>query len=297
MFDRLPDSRSVAFAAIAVCFLSELAGAQQPIFRSSAERVTVAVVARNREGRPIPGLLPADFEVLDDGTSRQILDFRNDAGPISLAFLLDSSGSMHVAGKLERAGEVAHFVLASMDEARDEAALFVFDKAVRTSQPFTNEFQKVKGALASVHPWGSTSLYDAIAETAQQLAQRPGRRAVIVLTDGVDTSSHMTPEAVSGIASSIDMPVYVVGVDTVATGTGDLSNLAQWSGGMFYGISKTADSSLFARQIVGELRHQYLLAFEPSPAEGWHRIEVRSRQRVTLQSRSGYWIGRSASDR
>jgi Ca-activated chloride channel family protein len=290
MFHRL-------IAIIFVFSLADFAAAQQPLFRSAAERVTVAVVARNRQGRPIPGLRPADFEVFDDGRPREILDFRNEAGPISVALLLDSSGSMHVGGKVERAREVTHFILASMDEGRDEAALFVFDKAVRTAQPFTGDFNKIKSALDSVHPWGVTSLYDAIADTALQLAKRPGRRAVVVLTDAVDTSSQMTAQEVSGIASSIDMPVYVVAVESTPTRSGDLSDLAQWSGGTFYGISKTADSSLIGRQLVSELRHQYLIAFEPSSAIGWHRIEVRSRQRVTLQSRSGYWVRVETFDR
>jgi Ca-activated chloride channel family protein len=296
MVHRLPALRLIAVVSAAFC-LSDVSRAQQPTFRSAAERVTVAVVARNREGRPIRGLQPRDFELFDDGQSREILDFRSEAGPISVALLVDSSGSMHVGGKLDRACEVAHFLLASMSQGTDEAAVFVFDKRVRTAQPFTGDFERVKSSLASVHPWGATSLYDAIGETAQQLAARSGRRALIVLTDGVDTSSHMTPQEVSGIASSIDMPVYIVAVETSATDTGNLSNLAQWSGGMFYGISRTADSSVIARQIVSELRHQYLLAFEPSAEEGWHRIEVRSRQAAMLQSRSGYWSGRPGVNR
>jgi hypothetical protein len=98
------------------------------------------------------------------------------------------------------------------------------------------------------------------------------------------------------MASAIDMPVYVIAVDTTAT-EGELTNLARWSGGMLYGVSNTADGSVLARQIVSELRHQYLIAFEPSSAVGWHRIDVRSRQRVTLQARSGYWVGTSTFDR
>ena len=135
-----------------------------------------------------------------------------------------------------------------MNEGTDEAALFVFDKAVRTVQPFTSELDRVRSSFASVHPWGSTSLYDAIAETAQQLSKRPGRRAIIVLTDGVDTSSKLTPQEVSGIASTIDMPVYVVAVETSVTEEGELTNLARWSGGMLYGVSNTADGSVVARQ-------------------------------------------------
>ena len=278
--------------------------AQQPVFRTSAERVTVAVVARERNGRPMTGLSAADFQILDDGQPRTILDFRSDLSPISLALLLDTSGSMHVGRKLERASEVGHFLLASMSEGIDEAALFVFDKGVRPAHPFTGEFDRLRSALTAERAFGATSLYDAIAETSRQVAVRPGRRALVVLTDGVDTSSQLTAAEVSGIASSIDMPVYLVAVggslgisEEPAPKPGqvsaDLTDLARWSGGMFYQVMTPAEGSLAARQIVADLRHQYLLAFEASAAVGWHRIEVRARQRVTVQARSGYWVGPS----
>jgi Ca-activated chloride channel homolog len=296
MFEKLC-SFGVVLALMAPSWSHSTLRAQQPVFRSSAERVTVAVVVRDRDGRPMRNLSEADFEVTDDGQFRKILDFRNDVSPVSIGLLLDSSGSMHIGGKLDRASEVGHLLLSSMTEGNDEAALFVFDKAVRTLQPFTSELDRVRSSFASVHPWGSTSLYDAIAETAQQLSKRPGRRAMVVLTDGVDTSSQLTPQEVSGIASAIDMPVYVVAVETSVTEGGDLTNLARWSGGMLYGVSNASDGSVVARQIVSELRHQYLIAFEPSSSVGWHRIDVRSRQRVTLQARSGYWVGPSTLDR
>ena len=290
MFERFC-SFGVVVALMALSWSHSTLSAHQPVFRSSAERVTVAVVVRDRNGRPIPNLSETDFEVTDDGQFRKILDFRNDVSPISVGLLLDSSGSMHIGGKLERASEVGHFLLSSMSQGTDEAALFVFDKGVRIAQPFTSDLGKVRSSFASVNPWGSTSLYDAIAETAQQLSKRPGRRGIIVLTDGVDTSSQLTPQEVSGIASAIDMPVYVVAVETSPKEDGELTNLARWSGGMLYGVSNAADGSVVARQIVSELRHQYLIAFEPSSSVGWHRIDVRSRQRATLQARSGYWVG------
>ena len=93
------------------------------------------------------------------------------------------------------------------------------------------------------------------------------------------------------------MPIYVVAVETTLTEDGELTNLARWSGGMLYGVSSTADGSTVARQIVSELRHQYLIAFEPSSSVGWHRIGVRSRQQATLQARSGNWVGPSTVDR
>src|SRR5688572_15978420 len=156
----------VMAAVLAGCWSSSGLSAQQPVFRSGAERVTVAGVVRDQNGRPIRGLSEADFEVTDDGQFRQILDFRNEVSPISVGLLLDISGSMQIGGKRERAAQVGHFVLSAMNEGTDEAALFVFDKVVRTAQPFTSEFDKLLSSFDAVNPWGSTSLFDAIAETA-----------------------------------------------------------------------------------------------------------------------------------
>ncbi|MEO5742521.1 MAG: VWA domain-containing protein [Vicinamibacterales bacterium] len=283
-----------------------VAGGQQPIFKSGAERVTVAVVARDRSGRPMTGLSSADFVLLDDGRPRRILDFSADASAVSVAFLLDTSGSMRISPKLQLSTEVGHLVLASMSEGLDEAGMFVFDKTVRIAHPFSTQFAPLLSAMAAVRPFGSTSLYDAIAETAQQLSTRPGRRALIVLTDGIDTSSQLAAPQVAGIASAIDMPVYVVALgrstedldaERSAKGndaSGNLMDLARWSGGAFYAVATTSDGSVAARQIVADLRSQYLLAFEPNSSPGWHRIEVRARQSLTLQARSGYWTDRFA---
>ena len=234
----------------------------------------------------------------DDG-----LDFRNDSSAITVAVLLDTSGSMRIGPKLQQASDIVRLLLASMIEGTDEVGLFVFDKRVRPVQPFTTQFEPLRSALTQVHPYGSTSLYDAIGETAREFADRPGRRALVVLTDGVDTSSELTSAEVSGIASSMDMPVYVVAVERssadltaertekAADISANLTDLAQWSGGAFFGVASPGEGSAAARQIVADLRSQYLLAFEPDGSPGWHRIEVRSGRRVTLQTRTGYWTG------
>ena len=158
-------------------------------------------------------------------------------------------------------------------------------------------------------PFGATSLHDAIARTAERVGAREGRhRAVVVFTDGHDNSSRLTPGEVSGIASSIDVPVYVFAVvpsiDNPLTEfstnvesssfTGALGDLAAWTGGDVFVASTPAARSAAAQQIVDELRHQYLIAFESSGASGWHPLVVRARNKdLTVRARSGYIAGQS----
>jgi hypothetical protein len=135
-----------------------------------------------------------------------------------------------------------------------------------------------------------------------------------VFTDGRDNASHLTPGEVSGIASSIDVPVYlfatVPSIDNPSTEfsperdrsllaspsvlTGSLSDLATWTGGHVFVASTPGTRSTAARQIVDELRHQYLIVFEPSGTPGWHPLEVRARKKdLIVRARSGYITGQS----
>ena len=189
----------------------------------------------------------------------------------------------------------------------DEAAVFSFDMNLQSLQPFTADAGAIESALSRVTPYGQTSLYDAIAQTARRVADtRPGdphRRAVVVFTDGVDTSSQLTPQQVAAIASEIDVPVYVMSV--VSPGDHDdhglragaapestLRTLAQWTGGDLFVTSAPAHESVAARQIVDELRHQYVIAFGASPAAGWHPLTVKTRDRdLTVRARRGYAAG------
>jgi VWFA-related protein len=279
--------------------------AQEIRFKSGTARVTVAVVVRDSSGRPLKGLSAADFEVRDEGQLSPITNFAHEVSPASVALLLDSSGSMRVGPKLEQAGEVAHLLMSVMAKGSDEAALFGFGKTVQELHPFTDDFDQIRSAFPSVAPFGLTSLYDAIAKTAQEVAQRPGRHALVVLTDGIDTSSALTPADVSGIASAIDVPVYVVAVGLSVDLSGhrpldvediNLDDLARWTGGAYFAATSTAQRLAAVREIFADLRHQYVLGVEAGASPGWHRLEIRVRQRATTQTRSGYWVGASALD-
>jgi len=311
---------TAAFVAAAVGFLGaqgsteQAAGsrgqaglAQQPTFRAGIDLVRVAAVVRDHKGRFVQDLTVKDFEILESGTRRPIADFRRDLSGVSVALLFDVSGSME--GHLAKAREAATHVLSWLD-ARDEVAIFTFDTELREVTSFTSQLQRLPDELARVVPFGATSLHDAIAQTAQRVGVREGRRrGVVVLTDGNDNASRLGPSAVSVIASEIDVPVYIFGIvpsidnpsaDTATMSVersafaGPLADLANWTGGHVFVASTPGQRSIAARDIVDELRHQYLIAFESSGIPGWHPLVVRARQKdLVVRARSGYVAGQS----
>jgi Ca-activated chloride channel homolog len=212
---------------------------------------------------------------------------------------------------LKYAREAADHVMSWLDPTRDEAAVFTFDTHLDEVAPFTVGLKTLPSGLAAKKPFGGTSLHDAIALTARRVGEREGRRrAVVVLTDGADTASYLTPAEVSAIASGIDVPVYIFGIvpsiDNPSEETavpaaqqsalaGPLADLAAWTGGHVFVASTPGQRSLAARQIIDELRHQYLIAFESSGQPGWHPLVVRARNKdLTVRARSGYIAGQSS---
>ena len=280
-------------------------------FRSSVDVVSVSAVVRDRKGRFVPNLKSSDFVVAEGGQSRRILEFQAQSdGPVKLALLFDISGSMRVGTKAVDAQQTARVILSALKQG-DEAAVFAFDTGLDKVSSFTSDVKSLIAALDRIdRPYGQTSIYDAVAATSKAIASQgpgggrvPQRSAVVLLTDGVDTRSRLTSEQVTEIASSIDIPVYVIAVmatidDPRAGGTahddvaGPLPNLARSTGGEMFTASAPAHASVAARQIVDELRHQYLLAFEASGGAGWKPVEVRARDHaLVVRARSGYTAG------
>ena len=209
-------SSVLAILIAAVCSLGRAASmhAQEAQrFRAGVTVVPITAVVRDSRGRLVRDLARDDFEVLENGRPRPIVDFRATGHtPISLATLFDTSGSMGEAN-LDRGKAVVEALLNRMETAWDEMALFTFDTSLRGETPFTNDAEVIRTALAKTVAWGQTSLYDAIAEAAKRLGgRRTQRRAVVVITDGVDTSSTIAPEKVSELASALEVPVYVLTV-------------------------------------------------------------------------------------
>jgi VWFA-related protein len=301
---------TLAVAVSLAALSSAPTAAQEPpiaAFKSSIDVVRISAVVRDHKGRFVRDLSARDFEILDGGEPQRIADFRDDIAGVSAAFLFDVSGSME--GQLVNAREAASHLISWLDPLRDEVAIFTFDTRLDEVLQFTVGLKALPESLSTVEPFGATSLHDAIAATARQVAARAGRRqAVVVFTDGADNASRLTPAEVSGIASAIDVPVYIFGIvpaidnpsEDIATVsaqqlmTGGLANLATWTGGHIFIASNIAQRSNAAHQIIDELRHQYLISFESSGRPGWHPLVVRARSKdLVVRARSGYYAGQS----
>lgn len=309
---------SIVLAAVAGLLLPgagvHQTDAQTPTFRSSTSVVSVTAVVRDRKGRFVRDLDQKDFTVAESGRAKPILDFRAESdGPVKLALLFDISGSMRVASRAVDARQAARHLLSAL-RPKDQAALFSFDTRLSLVRGFTSDVESLMSALEHVEqPYGQTSLYDAVAETARAIAEEQQdrlaqvqRRAVVVLTDGIDTRSRLTAAEVTSIASGIDVPVYVLAVmhsvddprEAQRTDERDsaLRNLANWTGGELFVSTTPAHASVAARQIVDELRHQYVLALEASQQPGWHSLEIRARDRnLVVRARAGYMATNGAT--
>jgi VWFA-related protein len=281
---------------------------QQQTFRSAVDVVTIQASVRDARGRVLSGLSSTDFEVRDNGQLRPILSLRSDRqSPLSLAILVDMSGSMRVGRKIPMARQAYDSVLSQLRQGQDEVALFTFDAALHERHDFTRDLATLKNGLSDFEAFGTTSLYDATAAAAKRLAARSGaHKAIIVLTDGIDTSSAMSAPEVSGLASSIDVPVFVVATvpmldqrlmmeaseRSTPSNAADLRDLAAWTGGQFVFASTLVETVVAASSLIDELRQQYILAIEAANGREWRRLDVRvKRPTAIVKARSGYFAG------
>jgi Ca-activated chloride channel homolog len=279
---------------------------QTPVFTGKIDAVVAVTSVRDKRGRLIQNLTRADFEVIDSGFGRPIREFFAGSSSVSVAVLLDISGSMNIGGNMDRARHAVGVATTHLREQGDEAALFTFDSSLRQVVAFTTDIDRVRKVNLAGNPWGQTSLFDAIAETARVVSERSNRhRAVLVITDGVDTHSRLTPAQVSEIARAIEVPVYlltvvnpldhpggpqsVVTVDQRSVAVATLEDLARLTGGnrRVASVPKHTEDEL--ADLFQELRHQYIIVFEAGPRPGWHPLEIRIPGKdLVVRARSGY---------
>jgi Ca-activated chloride channel homolog len=301
--------RRVAGVLAVASLAAGLPAAERPRFSASADLVVLSATAVDKNGRPIMDLRPDEFRIYEEGRPQKIQHFsgsRDSAARILL--LVDASGSMTGSLKTTSTRMALVQILGAL-APQDQAALAAFDHKYWGVVQFTTDRKKILDAYDGIEPFSSTALHDALSKGSEDLASHgEGRRAVVVLTDGVDTASAQQPDQVLARSQALDVPIYAVTVlsplddpnssrflggdrPAAATqGTRVLARYAALSGGASFTVSEFGPLRKAAEQIVQELKHQYRLGYDPPTGPTrFRRIQVLStRKGVVVKTRSGY---------
>jgi Ca-activated chloride channel family protein len=254
-------------------------------------RVVLWVSATDKDGNFITDLARDDFRVFEDDKEQKLIDFYVETRAITMAILIDASGSMRDTIK-----EVHHAAGAFVDTLRDidRALVIDFDDNVFLIQELTADRDALREAITSTEPMGATSLYDAIHASYRKIGQIEGRKAVILLSDGEDTSSLFGYKRVLDEAKSSNTMIYAIGIGSPDKGV--LNEFAQVTGGKAFFVDKADELSAVYQRIADELRNQYYLTYSTSNQDWdghWIKIRVDNlRQGIKVRSRSGYFAVR-----
>jgi Ca-activated chloride channel family protein len=317
--------RRAALASAVVTFLVTSVTGQQPVFRAGIQTVPVYATVLDREGRLVSGLERTHFEMLDDGRRAEITTFSNDIVPMTVVLLLDMSYSM--TGEQARVRDAAlQFVDALLPA--DRVRIGTFGDEIALSPWLTSDKTILRRVLREeVWPGGRTPVWSAVRAAFRSIANEPGRRVVLTLSDGVDTGCPRIvppapiPQPAPGIAASLAVPrqgsllnvtigsetlcstyadvektaigsefmTYAIGMEGPGL-TAGLEKLADATGGGHFELQRNADLATTLSKVADELHHQYALGFTPVSLDGRiHQLEVRlTRPGLTARARKSY---------
>ncbi|MFL6285875.1 MAG: VWA domain-containing protein [Pyrinomonadaceae bacterium] len=192
---------------------------EDEVVRVNATLVTVPVSVLDRDGRFIPGLRKDDFRIFEDGTEQQVAYFATTEEPFTVALVIDTSGSTRF--KLE---DIQDAAIAFLDQLRpaDKVIVVSFDDSVRVLSEATSDRRQLRDAIRQTHTGGGTRLYDAVDLVIQkQLERARGRKAIVLFTDGVDTTSRTASfQSTVSEAEELDALIYPIQYDTYEGGGG-----------------------------------------------------------------------------
>jgi VWFA-related protein len=284
--------RAVPFAAVlaAALVMHPMAQSQQPVFSSRADVVRVDVLVV-KDGKPVRDIAAVDFEVRDNGVLQRVDLLSADELPLNVVLALDHSDSLTGTGlkDLQNAGRV---LLDNLTD-RDGAALVTFGSAVTSARELTRDRGAVRTALVRPASGGLTALIDGCFAGLMLGASEVGRSLLLVFSDGVDTASWLTPDAVISSARRADVVTYGV-VPGGKPKPSFLRDLTDATGGDVIEVGSTTDVGATFLRLLNEYRQRYLLTYTPTGVarNGWHRIDVRVKARnVTVRARPGYLAG------
>jgi Ca-activated chloride channel family protein len=281
--------------------------AQPPSFRAGVELVSLNVIVTEGVGRYVTDLAQDDFNIFEDGVKQDLSFFNKTNLPIALSLLLDTSASMET--KLPTAQEAAIGFSRKL-RPQDLAEVVDFDSRVVVLQGFTNSAGELEQAIRKTSAGGSTSLYNAVYIALKDLKKIVAknvdeirRQAIVVLSDGEDTSSLLPFEEVLDLAKRSETAIYSIGLrsaenaSTASKGFKEaefvLRQLSQETGGRAFFPSQLSELTSVYGQISDELSSQYTIGYSsknPKRDGSWRRVVVRiNRPNAVARTKQGYF--------
>ncbi len=309
-----------SYAANGPAAITETPGAERKLDNETVERllrvqdeqeVAVRLVllpasVEDRRGRIITGLKAGDFSLTDDDVPQTIKYFSVESDePVAIAFVLDVSGSMRQSGKIDAAKEAIRFFVDQL-RPQDRYALICFaDDQVSWVTEFTSDHQRFIERLMVQEGYGQTALNDAVAAIPKLVDESTtGRKAIVLITDGVDNASKLTMEQSVVTARKVEVPIFTVGFSSLPwedqKRTKDLGfNMsvlqlfADETGGSLSVVRDPDELKEAVSRISTQLRHQYLIGYSPG-LDHWdgsfRAIELQARSgRYVVRTRKGYY--------
>jgi Ca-activated chloride channel family protein len=294
-----------ALAASLVAVSAQTQPPQAPSFRSGVELVSLNVTVADAQLRYATDLEQAEFQVFEDGVRQEVTYFNRSNLPIGLALLVDTSASMET--RLQIAQEAAAGFAGRL-RPQDLAEIIDFDSRVSILQGFTNDTSLLAQAIRRTSAGGSTSLYNAVYIALKELKKIVARdtddirrQAIVVLSDGEDTSSLLPFEEVLDLAKRSETAIYSIGLRDSDDGPGRgfkeaefvLRQLSQETGGRPFFPTEATQLPAIYTQISEELSSQYTVGYTSKNTKrdgAWRRIVVRvNRPNLTARTKQGYF--------
>ncbi len=273
---------------------------QETTVRVTVRLVNIIASVRDTRGELTKTLTRDDFDILDEGQPQKISVFNTESElPLSIVLLIDASLSTARELKFEQ-GSAVRFVR-SILRRQDRISLFAFTNEVYQLVRFTNDAGRIERGLREIRPEGGTSMYDAVLLASEELRREKGRKVIILVTDGGDTTSTTEFHGALRAAQEADAVIYSIVVLPIKNdsfrdigGEHALYLLAEGTGGRSYTPEITGNLDRVFKMIEDELRTQYVLAYyapSSTTAGGYRHVEVRVKKPgFTVQARKGYYL-------
>lgn len=270
------------------------AGGADFVFRAEGRMVEVYATVTDVRGRYVDDLKSSQFVILEDGQAKPVSAFENYLAGVTVALVFDTTGSMvHTLPWLKSAA------LQLLGELRavDSVAVYAFDETVTSVLPLTEDKEAARRAILKLHAAGTTALYEALVKVNRALSARPGKKVIVVFTDGADNASMLNSAVAIESAKERGIPIYTIaqGEATVhARLVEELHNISRSTGGTPFLIRNMHEIAGVFQRISQDLLHGYLLGFQPSGGEtrAWRRLEVMlgGAKGLKVQAREGYYV-------